>query len=97
MTTGDTTGGVTVADVAMAGVTLADVAMAGVTLADLATVGVTLADVTAEGVMDLSSDGTDLTVRATCRQPADMPPELLLFERVHVDLARHASARCWSR
>ncbi|MEV0321354.1 putative leader peptide [Streptomyces sp. NPDC050658] len=23
-----------------------------------------------------------------------MPPELLLYERVHVDLARHASACC---
>lgn len=44
-----------------------------------------------------SHPGTGLTAPATYRQPAAMPQELLLYERVHVDLARHASARCWSR
>jgi hypothetical protein len=41
-----------------------------------------------------SHRGTGLTVPGTYSQPAPMPPELLLVERVHVDLARHASARC---
>jgi membrane dipeptidase len=36
--------------------------------------------------------GTYLTVRTTYRQPDRMPTELLLYGRVHVDLARTASA-----
>ncbi|WP_443074578.1 putative leader peptide [Streptomyces sp. NBC_01455] len=38
--------------------------------------------------------GPHLTARSTYRQPDRMPLELLLFERVHVDLARTASACC---
>ncbi|MEU1203342.1 putative leader peptide [Streptomyces sp. NPDC005813] len=45
-------------------------------------------------VTHLPDDGTHLTARTTYRQPDRMPPELLLFERVHVDLARTASACC---
>ncbi|MHA5048215.1 putative leader peptide [Streptomyces sp. SD15] len=45
-------------------------------------------------VRHLPDAGTHLTARATYRQPDRMPPELLLFERVHVDLARTASACC---
>jgi hypothetical protein len=35
-----------------------------------------------------------LTACATYRQPDRMPSELLLFGRVHIDLARTASACC---
>ncbi|MBW8699207.1 hypothetical protein MBT84_06360 [Streptomyces sp. MBT84] len=35
---------------------------------------------------------TNLTAPTIYRQPDPMPPELLLFERVHVDLVRTASA-----
>ncbi|MER5665649.1 putative leader peptide [Streptomyces mirabilis] len=45
-------------------------------------------------VRHLADDRTYLTARTTYRQPDRMPPELLLFERVHVDLARTASACC---
>lgn len=45
-------------------------------------------------VRHLPYAGTYLTGRATYRQPDRMPQELLLFGRVHVDLARTASARC---
>jgi hypothetical protein len=45
-------------------------------------------------VTHLPDVGTHLTVRTTYRQPGPVPPELLLYERVYVDLARNASARC---
>ncbi|GAB2971590.1 hypothetical protein GCM10023080_039330 [Streptomyces pseudoechinosporeus] len=45
-------------------------------------------------VTHLPDVGTRLTVRTTYRQPGRVPPELLLYERVYVDLARNASARC---
>ncbi|MER6127707.1 putative leader peptide [Streptomyces sp. NPDC001795] len=45
-------------------------------------------------VTHLPDAGTHLTARTTYRQPDCMPLELLLFERVHVDLARTASACC---
>ncbi len=45
----------------------------------------------------LSYAVTDLTAHRTCREPAAMPRDLLLYERVHLDLARHASARCPQR
>ncbi|MEU6306344.1 putative leader peptide [Streptomyces chartreusis] len=48
-------------------------------------------------VSHLPHTGTYLTVRTTYRQPDRMPEELLLFGRVHVDLARTASACCPSR
>ncbi|MEU5659256.1 putative leader peptide [Streptomyces sp. NPDC047737] len=42
----------------------------------------------------LPHDGTHLTVYDTHRQSGAVPPELLLFGRVHVDLVRYASACC---
>jgi hypothetical protein len=45
-------------------------------------------------MMYLPDTGTHLTAPTIYRQPDPMPPELHLFERVHVDLARTASARC---
>ncbi|MFI0876577.1 putative leader peptide [Streptomyces parvus] len=44
--------------------------------------------------MHLAPSGTLLTARTTHRQSDVMAPELLLHGRVHVDLARYASARC---
>ncbi|WP_406386389.1 putative leader peptide [Streptomyces sp. NBC_01618] len=44
--------------------------------------------------MHLPHCGTLLTAPATHRQCDAMPPELLLYGRVHVDLARYASACC---
>ncbi|MEV7235013.1 putative leader peptide [Streptomyces sp. NPDC051020] len=44
--------------------------------------------------MHLPHCGTLLTVPTTHRQSDVMPPNLLLYGRVHVDLARTASARC---
>lgn len=38
--------------------------------------------------------GTHLTARGNDRHPGGVPPELLLYGRTHVDLARNASARC---
>lgn len=48
-------------------------------------------------VRQLPYTGTYLTGRTTYRQPDRMPHEILLFGRVHVDLARTASARCPGR
>ncbi|WP_373296276.1 MULTISPECIES: putative leader peptide [Streptomyces] len=45
----------------------------------------------------LPDTGTHLTVCLTYRQPDRVPRELRLVERVHVDLARTASACCPDR
>ncbi len=45
-------------------------------------------------VILLSYSEMGLTARGIYREPACMPRDLLLYERVHVDLGRHASARC---
>ncbi|CUM42988.1 hypothetical protein BN2537_14941 [Streptomyces venezuelae] len=42
----------------------------------------------------LPHPGTHLTVPTNDRHSDGVPPELLLYGRVHVDLARNASARC---
>ncbi|MEU8508118.1 putative leader peptide [Streptomyces brevispora] len=44
--------------------------------------------------MHLPPCGTVLTAPTTHRQSDVMPPVLLLYGRVHVDLVRYASARC---
>ncbi|WP_374224504.1 putative leader peptide [Streptomyces sp. ISL-94] len=49
----------------------------------------------ARGVTRLTSDGSRLTVYTGNREAGVMRYELLLYGRVHVDLVRYASARCW--
>jgi hypothetical protein len=50
-----------------------------------------------EAVRGFPDPGPYLTVRTTYRQPDRMPTDILLHERVHVDLARTASATCPGR
>jgi hypothetical protein len=55
---------------------------------------VVMSEVVTSEVSHLPYAKTCLTVRAIYRQSDRMPKEPLLYGRVHVDLARTASARC---